>query len=174
MFQLNWSILKILSFEPLCDLLMTFYILHCISFIMLRMSHAYFYSSFSSIGAFWKFEFWTPLDPLMAFYNIAFCFIMVRPWGFSFFLRGVVATPPNTEGHITLNLLPVYIASFEKWPFCVFHRYSCFLQNMLRKCQFNLHTNLWVHITSNIFKISNSKIMGSHQPPWPPNFENTL
>ena len=78
MFQLNWSILKILSFEPLCDLLMTFYILHYISFIMLRMPHAYFYSSFSSIGAFWKFEFWTPLDPLMAFYYIAFCFIMLK------------------------------------------------------------------------------------------------
>ena len=29
-----------------------------------------------------------------------------------------------------------------------------------------------MHITSNIFKISNSKITGSHQHPWPPNFES--
>ena len=47
-----------------------------------------------------------------------------------------------------------------------------FLQNMLENDNSNLQTNLWVHITSNIFKISNSKIMGSHQPPWPPNFES--
>ena len=40
-----------------------------------------------------------------------------------------------------------------------------FLQNMLENDNSNLQTNLWVHITSNIFKISNSKIMGSHQPP---------
>ena len=31
----------------------------------------------------------------------------------------------------------------------------------------NLQTNLWVHITSQIFKISNLKITGSHQPPPP-------
>ena len=47
-----------------------------------------------------------------------------------------------------------------------------FLQNMLENGHSNLQTNLWVHITSNIFKISNSKIKGSHQPPWPPNFES--
>ena len=46
-----------------------------------------------------------------------------------------------------------------------------FLQNMLENGHSNLQTNLWVHIASNIFKISNSKITGSHQPPWPPNFE---
>ena len=46
------------------------------------------------------------------------------------------------------------------------------LQNMLENGHSNLQTNLWVHITSNIFKISNSKITGSHQPPWPPNFES--
>ena len=40
-----------------------------------------------------------------------------------------------------------------------------FLQNMLENGHSNLQTNLWVHITSNIFKISNSKITGSHQPP---------
>ena len=40
-----------------------------------------------------------------------------------------------------------------------------FLQNMLENGDSNLQTNLWVHITSNIFKISNSKITGSHQPP---------
>ena len=40
-----------------------------------------------------------------------------------------------------------------------------FLQNMLENGHSNLQTNLWVHTTSNIFKISNSKIMGSHQPP---------
>ena len=40
-----------------------------------------------------------------------------------------------------------------------------FFQNMLENGHFNLQTNLWVHITSNIFKISNSKITGSHQPP---------
>ena len=42
-----------------------------------------------------------------------------------------------------------------------------FLQNMLENSHSNLQTNLWVHITSNIFKISNSKITGSHQPPPP-------
>ena len=42
-----------------------------------------------------------------------------------------------------------------------------FLQNMLENGHSNLQTNLWVHITSNIFKISNSKISGSHQPPPP-------
>ena len=36
---------------------------------------------------------------------------------------------------------------------------------MLENGHSNLQTNLWVHITSNIFKISNSKITGSHQPP---------
>ena len=40
-----------------------------------------------------------------------------------------------------------------------------FLQNMLENGHYNLQTNLWLHITSNIFKISNSKITGSHQPP---------
>ena len=40
-----------------------------------------------------------------------------------------------------------------------------FLQNMLENGHSNLQTNLWVHITSNIFKISSSKITGSHQPP---------
>ena len=40
-----------------------------------------------------------------------------------------------------------------------------FLQNMLENGHSNLQTNLWVHITSNIFKISNSKITGLHQPP---------
>ena len=40
-----------------------------------------------------------------------------------------------------------------------------FLQNMLGNGHSNLQTKLWVHITSNIFKISNSKITGSHQPP---------
>ena len=40
-----------------------------------------------------------------------------------------------------------------------------FLQNMLENAHSNLQTNFWVHITSNIFKISNSKITGSHQPP---------
>ena len=40
-----------------------------------------------------------------------------------------------------------------------------FLQNMLENGHSNLQTNLRVHITSNIFKISNSKITGSHQPP---------
>ena len=45
-------------------------------------------------------------------------------------------------------------------------RFSCdILQNMLENGHSNLQTNLWVHITSNIFKISNSKIAGSHQPP---------
>ena len=43
-----------------------------------------------------------------------------------------------------------------------------FLQNMLENGHFNLQTNLWLHITSNIFKISNSKITGSHQPPYLP------
>ena len=47
-----------------------------------------------------------------------------------------------------------------------------FLQNMLENGHSNLQTNLWVHITSNIFKISNSKITGWHQPPRPPNFES--
>ena len=36
---------------------------------------------------------------------------------------------------------------------------------MLENGHSSLQTNLWVHITSNIFKISNSKITGSHQPP---------
>ena len=40
-----------------------------------------------------------------------------------------------------------------------------FLQNMLENGHSNLQTNLWAHITSNIFKISNSKITGWHQPP---------
>ena len=40
-----------------------------------------------------------------------------------------------------------------------------FLQNMLENGNSNLQTNFWVHITLNIFKISNSKITGSHQPP---------
>ena len=40
-----------------------------------------------------------------------------------------------------------------------------FLQNLLENGHSNLQTDLWVHITSNIFKISNSKITGSHQPP---------
>ena len=40
-----------------------------------------------------------------------------------------------------------------------------FLQNMLENGHSNLQTNLWVHITSNIFKISNSKITGSQTPP---------
>ena len=39
-----------------------------------------------------------------------------------------------------------------------------FLQNKLENGHSNLQTNLWVHITSNIFEISNSKITGSHQP----------
>ena len=47
-----------------------------------------------------------------------------------------------------------------------------FLQNMLENGHSNLQTNLWVHIASNIFKISNSKITGLPQPPWPPNFES--
>ena len=38
---------------------------------------------------------------------------------------------------------------------------------MLENGHSNLQTNLWVHITSDIFKISNSKITGSHQPPPP-------
>ena len=42
-----------------------------------------------------------------------------------------------------------------------------FLQNMLENGHSNLQTNLWVHIISNIFKISNSKFTGSHQPPPP-------
>ena len=41
------------------------------------------------------------------------------------------------------------------------------LQNMLENGHSNLQTNLWVHIASNIFKISNSKITGLHQPPPP-------
>ena len=40
-----------------------------------------------------------------------------------------------------------------------------FLQNMLENGHSNLQTNLWVYITSNIFKIYNSKITGSHNPP---------
>ena len=40
-----------------------------------------------------------------------------------------------------------------------------FLKNMLENGHSNLQTNLWVHITSNIFEMSNSKVMGSHQPP---------
>ena len=39
------------------------------------------------------------------------------------------------------------------------------LQNMLENGHSNLQINLWVHITLNIFKISNSKNTGSHQPP---------
>ena len=42
-----------------------------------------------------------------------------------------------------------------------------FLKNMLEDGHFNLQTNLWVHITSNIFKISNSKITGRTNPPPP-------
>ena len=42
-----------------------------------------------------------------------------------------------------------------------------FLQNMLENGHSNLQTNLWVHITSNIFKISNLKITGSDQTPPP-------
>ena len=43
------------------------------------------------------------------------------------------------------------------------------LQNMLENGHSNLQTNLWVHITSNIFKISNSKITGiAPTPPYLP------
>ena len=42
-----------------------------------------------------------------------------------------------------------------------------FFANMLQNGHSYLQTNLLVHITSNIFKISNSKITGSHQPPPP-------
>ena len=41
-----------------------------------------------------------------------------------------------------------------------------FLQIMLEKGHFNLQTKFGVHITSNIFKIIQSKkSTGSHQPP---------
>ena len=42
-----------------------------------------------------------------------------------------------------------------------------FLQNMLENSHSNLQTNMLVHSPYhfNIFKISNEKITGSHQPP---------
>ena len=43
-----------------------------------------------------------------------------------------------------------------------------FLQNMLENGHSNLQTNLWVHITSNIFKISNSKSRDRTNHPPPP------
>ena len=75
----------------------------------------------------------------------------------------------------------------EKWPFCVWAkmdfyvknrknmRFSWdFLQNMLENGHSNFQTNLWVHITSNIFKISNSKSQDRTNPPWPPNFASSI
>ena len=43
---------------------------------------------------------------------------------------------------------------------------------MLENGHSNLQTKFAVHITSNIFKIIQFKIKGSHQPPSPPNFES--
>ena len=60
MFQLNWSILKILSFEPLCDPLMTCY---SIPYVLLWLEgHTHTFSQVSAqLEHFKNFDFRTPL-----------------------------------------------------------------------------------------------------------------
>ena len=91
MFQLNWSILKNLSFEPLCNPLMTCY---NIPYVLLWLEgHTHTFSQVSAqLEHFKNFDFRTPLWPLMIFYTIAY----VLSW---------LECPRHTFSHVSAQLV---------------------------------------------------------------------
>ena len=90
MFQLNWSILKILSFEPLCDPLMTCY---NTPYVLLWLEgHTHTFSQVQLNWSILKILTFEPLyDPLMIFYNIAY----VLSW---------LECPRHTFSHVSAQL----------------------------------------------------------------------